>query len=246
MSKIPKDPKEIFDEIVNDYKALFGEDLVSIVLYGSAASGDYIPGRSDINFMIVLAEDRIRALEEALEIVSKWRKRDVAVPLFVTEEYIRTSLDVFPIEYLNFQKNYIQVFGKDILKDITFDEKLLRLQCEREIKGKLLLLRSAFLDSKGKGKRLEEIVRQSLGAFLAIFDALLYLKGKPIPQRRRELVRDVCELFDIDRALFEKLLDVKQKKIKLGKEETISLFKSYMTEIDQLAKIIDKIYQEEK
>jgi hypothetical protein len=114
------------------------------------------------------------------------------------------------------------------------------------MKGKLLLLRTAFLESEGKGKRLEEIIGQSLTAFFAIFNALLYLKGKPIPHRKRELIRAVCESFDLNGDLFERLLDVKQKKVRLGKTEIFSLFKSYMMEVDQLSKIIDKMYQEEK
>ena len=55
MAKKPQDPKEIFQEIITDYKKAFGDDLVSIVLYGSAAGQDYRPGKSDINFMIVLS-----------------------------------------------------------------------------------------------------------------------------------------------------------------------------------------------
>ena len=63
MAKIPKDPKEIFPEIIADYKNLFGDDLVSIILYGSATGQDYRPGKSDINFMIVLSEEGIERLE---------------------------------------------------------------------------------------------------------------------------------------------------------------------------------------
>ena len=62
MSKAPKDPQEVFPDIVEGLTDLFGDDLVSIILYGSAASGDYVPGKSDINFMIVLSDagiDRI-------------------------------------------------------------------------------------------------------------------------------------------------------------------------------------------
>ena len=45
MAKIPKDPKEIFPEIITDYKNLFGDDLVSIILYGSATGQGYRPGK---------------------------------------------------------------------------------------------------------------------------------------------------------------------------------------------------------
>ena len=103
MAKSIKDPKEIFTEITEDYNMIFGDDLISIIEYGSATGKDYRPGKSDINFMLVLSEEGIERLDRAFDIIKKWQKRNVAIPLFLTESYVGTSLDVFPIEYLNFQ-----------------------------------------------------------------------------------------------------------------------------------------------
>ncbi|NVL89463.1 MAG: hypothetical protein HWN69_00515 [Desulfobacterales bacterium] len=241
MSKVPKDPKEIFPGIVDDYKGLFGEDLVSVILYGSAASNDYIPGKSDINFMIVLSEDGIDSLDRAFEVIGKWKKRNVATPLFLTETYVKTSLDVFPIEYLNFRNNHELVYGKDILKDLSFDQEFLRLQCEREVKGKLLVLREAFLETRGKGKYLQQLATQSLGTFVAIFNALLHLRGNELPRHKREVIREVCLAFDMDATLFEKLLDIKEKRLKLSDSEMADLFKSYLRQVHQLWKIVDTL-----
>ena len=239
MAKVPKDPKEIFQEITDDYKSAFGDDLVSIILYGSAAGKDYRPGKSDINFMIVLSEEGIEHLDRVFKIVAKWQKRKVAIPLFLTEIYVESSMDVFPIEYLNFQRNYVLVYGKDILKNLSFNPEFVRLQCEREIKGKLLLLREAFLESAGKGRALKSVIGQSIQAFLAIFDALLYLKGKEIPDERREIVQAACDAFDINAGLFKKLLDVKEQKIKPDDAETRIIFKDYLREARKLSKIVD-------
>lgn len=244
MSKIPKDPKEIFPSIVDDYKSLFGEDLVSVILYGSAASSDYRPGKSDINFMIVLSERGIDSLDHAFEVIARWKKRNVATPLFLTQAYVKTSLDVFAIEYLNFQNNYELVYGKDILNDLSFDREFLRLQCEREVKGKLLLLREAFLESRGKGKYLQQLIADSLGAFVAIFNALLHLKGKDVPRHKREVTREACQALDMDSRLFEKLLDVKEKRAKLAGPEITKLFKAYLKEVQKLWKIIDTLDKE--
>jgi len=241
MAKSPENPKDIFADIVTDYKTVFGNNLVSIVLYGSAIGKDYRPGKSDINFMIVLTEEGIERLDAAFDIIKKWRKRNVATPLFLTEAYVATSLDVFPIEYLNFQKNYVLVFGKDILKDLTFDREHLRLQCEREIKGKLLILREAFLETSGKGKALKELIGHSMAAFVAIFEALLYLKGQELPATKREVVRKTAAEFDMDPALFLKLLDIKEERAKPGDMETIGLFKDYLREARKLAKLVDSL-----
>ena len=80
---------------------------------------------------------------------------------------------MFPIEYLNFRNNHVLVFGKEILKDLEFSSEFLRLQCEREIKGKLLLLREAFLETSGKGRALKGLILQALPSLMAIFEALL-------------------------------------------------------------------------
>jgi hypothetical protein len=165
----------------------------------------------------------------------------VAIPLFLTEGYVETSLDVFPIEYLNFQKNYVLVFGKDILKDLAFDREFIRLQCEREIKGKLLILREAFLETSGKGKSLKGLIGQSFSAFVAIFEALLYLRGQDLPDTKREIIKATAAEFDMNGDVFEKLLDVKDEKVKPGDMEIMGLFKDYLREVRKLAKLVDTL-----
>jgi predicted nucleotidyltransferase len=241
MSKIPREPKELFQDIIDDYKQIFGDELVSIILYGSAASGEYMAGTSDINFMMVLTDKGIDALDRAFDLVKKWKKRKVATPLFLTEDYVRTSLDAFPIEYLNFQNSYQLVYGKDILKGLAFDREFLRLQCEREIKGKLLLLRAAFLETEGRGKHLQHLIGQSIYAFVAIFRGLLHLKGRELPRDRHEVVRQVCETFDMDGALFEKLLDIREKKMKPSSTEVTGLFQAYLKETGKMWKLVDRL-----
>ena len=165
----------------------------------------------------------------------------MAIPLFLTQLYVESSQDVFPIEYLNFQRNHVLVYGKDILKDLSFDPQFVRLQCEREIKGKLLLLREAFMETAGKGRALRGVIGQSIQAFVAIFDALLYLKEKEIPKERRDVVNLTCDTFDLDTGLFQKLLDIKEEKLKPDDTETKSLFQNYLKEVRKLSKIVDTL-----
>lgn len=241
MSKIPKDPNEIFEEIISDYRALFSDDLVSIIVYGSAASGDYRPGKSDINLMIVLSDEEIEHIDKAFKTIAKWNKSKVAVPLFLTEQYIETSTDVFPIEYLNFQRNHFLVYGKDVLTDLIFDRGDVRLQCEREIKGKLLILREAYLETEGKGKALKNVLDHSLQAFVAIFTALLFLREREIPLENRDIVAATSEAFQLDSDLLNKLLDVKEEKSKLNDTEMKTLFRNYLKEVRRLSKMVDEL-----
>jgi hypothetical protein len=239
MGKRVKDPKEIIPDVIADYQGVFGDDLVSILLYGSAAGPGFRPGKSDINFMVVLTEAGIDHLDRAFDSVAKWRKRAVAVPLFLTETYLGSSLDVFPIEYLSFQRKYVVVYGKDVLNELVFDPELLRLQCEREIKGKLLILREAFLETSGRAKDLRAVMTRSIEAFVAVFEALLYLGGEAIPEDKRDIIRSACKTFERNEGVFERLLDVKEDRIGLSQNELLELFKDYLREVRELSKQVD-------
>ena len=241
MSKSPKDPRDIFPEIVDEYKGLYGSSLIGIIAYGSAVGKDYIPGKSDINLMVVLDDAGMEELDKSFDTVKKWRKKGVDVPLFLTEGYVNSSLDVFPIEYMNFQRNYELLFGKDVLANLSFDKEHVRLQCEREVKGKLLLLREAFLESQGRGDAMREVIGRSIVAFAAIFKALLYLKDKPIPVGKRDIFKETCETFDMDSEVFLKLLDVREGRLKLSGDETLALYKDYLSQVKQFSRLIDQI-----
>lgn len=241
MARTPKDPKEIFGEFTNDYMEAFGEDLVSIVLYGSGATTNYRPGKSDLNFMIVLSEDGIEALDKAFTTVRKWRKRGVEVPLFLTEEYLATSLDVYPIEYLSFKRRYVVVHGKDVFEQLNFDRECLRLQCEREIKGKLLLLRHAYLESEGRGRVLKNVAIRSIPAFLAIFEGLLYLRDETVPLEKREIVRAGCKAFGLDFGVFDKILAIREGKTRPGESLLREIFKKYIATVRHLAQLVDRM-----
>jgi len=241
MAKIPKRPDDIFDELKGDYTALFGDDLLAIILYGSGARGEYVPKKSDINFLIIVSDNGIERLGDAIDLVSKWQKRSIPVPLFLTEGYIESSLDTFPLEFFNIQSAYQVVYGEDILKDLTLDKEDLRHQCERELKAKLLLLRESFLQARGEALRLRELVNQSLSAFISIFKALLYLKGEDIPEKNEDVIGVTAECFNLDRVLFQALWHIKKGEKKPGKDEMKRTFLRYISEIKGLSRMVDKI-----
>jgi len=241
MGRHVADPASIFPKITAEYQTVFGDDLVSIILYGSAAGPDFQPGSSDINFMIVLTEKGIQQIDRSLDVVAKWRRRGVALPLFLTEAYVTTSLDVFPIEYLGLAKNHVRVFGKDILDGLTIQPECLRLQCEREIKGKLLLLRQAFLDCGGRGKALKAVIKGALPALIAIFKALLHLRGMAAPNRKREVIRTAAGAFGLDAGVFESMLAIREGKSAAKNVEVAALFRDCLKEMERLSDTIDSL-----
>ncbi len=244
MAKAPRRPEEIFEEFTKDYKEAFGEDLLSISLYGSGARGEYIPGRSDLNFLILLREEGIKRLEGATRLVAKWRRRAVAIPLFLTPWYIKTSLDSFPLEFLDMKCHHITIYGDDPFKDIEIEKKALRLQCEREIKGKLLLLREAAVGSEGKKEPLIAVFSQSITALSAIFSGLLYLMDVEAPISRKEAAVALCKKVGLREEVFEGVWRIKRGEWKPSQKEAVELMASYLEEVRRLALWVDEFAKE--
>ena len=240
MAKIPKHPEEIFSDFTADMKKAFGKDLQSVILYGSGARSDYRPGKSDINFLIVLSEEGIGEIDRASGSLRRWRKKLVATPLFLTRTFIGTSLGAYPVEFLNMQRNHVVVYGEDVLRDLSFDPAALRLQCERELRGKLLLLRTSFLETRGKADRIRNLISVSLTAFLSLFQALLHLKGEVIHEKHRDIISATAEAYHLDREVFLQCLEVKKENDSLSTGELKALFEKYVHEIKKLREIVDE------
>lgn len=241
MARVIKKPEDVFEEITADFNKAFGKDMLSLILYGSGADGTYLPGKSDLNFLVILTDEGIKGLERAVEVVKKWRKRRVATPLFLTKNYVLSALDSFPVEFYGIRRNHILVYGEDFVSELAFEPCDLRLQLERELKAKILHLRQGFLECGGKEKDLRHLISISLKSFISLFRALLFLKCSAVPVEKREIVRAVVRAFMLDERIFDKCLDVSEGKDRFSAGDIWSLFKAYMEEIDKLCDMVDRM-----
>ena len=124
---------------------------------------------------------------------------------------------------------------------MTISKDQLRLQLEREVKGKLLQLRAAYLASRGWKWNLVALAAQSLTSFVSIFQGILYLRGKEIPHERAESIEAIAAETGLAPEPFARLLAVKEGRLKLSAREIKRLVVNYMEEVRRLASWIDKM-----
>ncbi len=222
-------------------KEIFGNELVSVILYGSAAGGEYVTGKSNINLLVVLTDHGTDKLPLLFPHLKSFRKKRISTPLLITEQFIRTSLDTFPVEFLNMKLQYKLLLGKDVLTDLKIAKTWLRTQCERELKGKLLHLRQAFIETEGKTKALKMLIFHSLRTFIFLFNALIYLKDQPIPGTRREKISLLSKLYSTDEKVFLDLLDVFEGKADLDRQKLEKLVLDYIREMMYLGRKVDAL-----
>lgn len=237
--KIPERIKKNIRDFADSLKNIYQQDLVSVVLYGSAASGEFVDKHSNLNILVVLKNTDLENLKLSQGII---RKSPMINPLFLTEGYIKTSTDVFPIEFLDMQENYFVLYGKDVLRDITVETNNLRFQCEQELKAKLVNLRQLYLRLNKNNPALRNLLFKSLTSTLHILRNILRLQGvaKP-PYLKTDILKEVFLKFHIGISLWQKLLALKNKQIKLNNKDIDDLFVNFVRELEKIVEIVDRL-----
>jgi predicted nucleotidyltransferase len=226
------------EDFILRLKEIYPKEIVSVILYGSAASGEFVSRNSNLNFLIIFSNLELLSLKPLASLMERF---PLFEPLFLSEEYIAKSQDVFPIEFLDMQENYSLLYGKDVLKNIVIDTKNLRFQCEHELKVKLIALRQHYIFSNKNNKALQFFIIKTFISVLHISRNILRLKGIRPPYKKEEIICALTHVADIDTALWNKLLKAKQNVEKLRKDEIESIYKSFISDLQKIISAVDNL-----
>lgn len=229
--------KPFFEEVLLSYSNI----VHSIHIVGSSLTEDYHEKTSLINSIFVLRTMDLKFIESLAPFGRKYHKKGVAAPLVMTPDYIRTSLDVFPVEFADCKFIHQTVFGEDILSDIEISMPDLRQQCEREIKSKLIGLRQAYISSVGDRRMLTERFVSSITGFMPLFRGIILLMGKERPLREDPVLSELSASTGVNTAIFSRLLDIRKRGLTLSKDEMNTVFEEYYEATEKIGDIIDEL-----
>ncbi|MFC1666465.1 hypothetical protein ACFL0P_01145 [Candidatus Omnitrophota bacterium] len=241
LERVRQDVKELIKPYLEHLLDIHKENIVSIILYGSATGKFYVPKHSDINLMVVFKELEFAELKSSLKVINQGISKKICAPLFLSLKHIETSKDVFPIEFLEIKENNILLYGKDLFKDIGIDQTHTRLFCEREIKGKLIRMREAYLEVGLKRKGIEALMKESMYSLMPTFRALIRIKGNEPSVDKEDILRDLGALYGLDKDVFTAILKDKMNDEKIAGQDVEIFFEKYINEIKTLALAVDKL-----
>src|SRR6476469_7212697 len=199
--------KEALNGLIEDLKATHGDNLASVVLYGSAAAGDHVELRSDYNLLITLYRITPEDLRLAQAPMREWQRLGHPLPVYFTTEELADAGDVFPIEFNQMARARVVLYGKDPFEFVTLSDANLRHQTEYELRSKLIQLRRLYIPASVSIEKLCELMSDSLESFAALFRAVLLLHGKEAPVAKPDCVRATAELLRLDMEPFEKIFE---------------------------------------
>lgn len=227
-------------DLTSRLEKAYGDKLVSVVLYGSAASGDHQSAFSDLNVLCVLNRVTCAELERAEKVFRWWRNRGNPAPLLISEEEVRTSTDCFAIEFHDMQERRRVLFGKDVIADLAIDRSFYRAEVERELRTNLLRLRQRGGGLLSDGSALVRLLGESVSTFLILARHALLLGGFPVEAKKREVARQLGAA-GVEAAPFDKLLDLRDGNASELEVSPRPLFDEYLTQIEKLISFVDRL-----
>jgi hypothetical protein len=227
-------------QIAEHVRELFGAELVSLVLYGSAAGEDFVTGRSDLNFAIVLGRLSFQHLKALHRHLPGWHKLGAATPLLLDRHFLDRGRDVFPMEFSDIKAQHRVLYGEEVFATLEIDHRHLRYQSEHEARSKLLRLRALYAEVGADRRQLEALMIESAKTFVVIMRHLLRLEGQPAMPRYTEVLDHFEQHFGRRFPSVRHLLRVKvgTERWLAGIDET---FQSYLDEVERLVEIVDQL-----
>lgn len=236
MENLPPKMKDVLENFVRDLKNTYGDGLISVILYGSAASGEFTERHSNLNLAIILSDTSLSNLAKISGAINKYR---LINPVFFTEDYMKRSTDVFPIEFLDMKENHVILYGKDVLTDLHVEVKNLRFQCEQELKSKLINVKKSYLANINKDA-LSSLLFKSFISTLHILRNLIRLKGGSPSYTKENLLKEIGHEFQIEIPVMSRILEARNKNLPLDHKNIEDMFAAFVTELEHICDKVDR------
>lgn len=235
------DRQKLLDQLVERLSRTFGDRLISVVLYGSAAVGDHHHRYSDLNVFCVLARVTPREIQESEPVFRWWRERGNPAPLLMSGDEVRTSTDCFPIEFHDMKDRRKVLYGADLVGDLDIDDSFYRAQVEYQLRAKLLRLRQKGAGVLFDQQLLVRLMADSVSTFLVLGRHALRLHGVEAAVAKREVLGQLEQQFRFPAGPFHALLDVREGNTPPKQVDGRALYGQYLEGVEALVEAVDRL-----
>ena len=231
--------KMTLDELVQQLRAALGAELQAVILYGSAAAGEHLAKKSDLNVLVLVQSLVAEAITKASAAVRAWVDADNPAPMVLTLDEWHGSSDIFPMEYADILERHRVLYG-DLRTDVRVDPKNLRLQLEKEAMSALLQLRRGALAAGNDPKTQLALLETASTTVMVIFRALLRLKAEEPPRDYVELSKKVAAATSIDATPFVQVVWHKRSEQLIHPAEVPGVLARYLAGMGQVVRYLDR------
>jgi len=209
-----------------------GDRIKGLTLFGSIVAGSFDLQRHAIRNVLVLDEIDLTMIRRLADRGVKLGKAHIAAPLVMTPDYIKSSLDTFPLELIEVKQQHITLFGEDYFESLEFDNAYIRLQCERDLKAFLIGLRQGVLAATGREKFLDAVQTDVGEGLMRTLRGMLWLKDQHNAKPAGEV------LVEIEKIAGSKLSGLRTALNPAARHDWTA-FEELYRDVERLGKLVD-------
>ncbi len=176
LDNLPQNVQEVLADFLETVKAESGSNLISIVLYGSAAEGR-LRAASDVNLMLVFNEFNHSQIEGMRE---KFRIAHAAINLnimFILETEIPTASEAFAVKFTDIIHRHIVLHGVSPFSKLNISREATLSRLNQVIINLMLRLRERFVLLSLREEQLIPVIADVTGPIRACAATILNLEG---------------------------------------------------------------------
>lgn len=231
---LPEETQKLLKSYVKDVAKVYGNELEGILLYGSAVRGEFLPGSSNLNVLLVMSSYDLAVLKKYDSIHKRWSKEHVVVPLFLTAADLQSASFAFPLEYQDIHECHRLLWGQDPFVGLKIDARYLAAEVLQALRGNLLRLRQRLVEGRGTEEAIIILLSLSVTALLPALRGLQRLLDRPVIAHGEPLLKDLESHLEVDLTGLRDALALKRGHISPGQKEIPRLMDRYLESLTRL------------
>lgn len=235
LATLPQEAHDVLRGYVKTVTTHFGDNLQAVLLYGSAARGEFLPGRSNLNLLLQLEKPDPGATRTYADVHRRWAAERVVAPLLVTDAELEGFPDAFPLETLELQRFHVVLAGRDPLPQGLPDPQRLARQCHRELRANVLLVRQRVIEQGAGPDVIEALLPLCVTALLSVLRTITYLEGRLHAKTAEDVLAALAAGGGTDCGAVEEAWNIKTGVSTAGRHELPRLLERYLATVAQLA-----------
>ena len=192
---LPPQVEQSINTFVDAAKTAFGSDLVSIIMYGSAAEGR-LRATSDVNTLLVLKrfeQAHADAMREPLRLAHATIQMNT---MFLLETELPTAMEAFAVKFADIAARHRVLFGTDPFAAVEPSRDALVRRLKQVLMNLQLRLRERYVLLSLREEQLALVIAEAAGPLRSSAASLLHLEGQAVLAPKEALEKVVTEMAD--------------------------------------------------
>jgi len=168
------------------FEEALGDNLISAFVHGDCLMEGFSALESPWTISFILKSNSVEDMLPLQKLTQKAKHENIVFNHVFSRYEIKTSQDVFPLEFLHIKSKNVTLCGETPLVDFCPNLAELRIECERELRGLLVHLRQFFLYLKEYRNPHEIYVRSTI-TLLPLLYGVYYLSTGNYPESHEQV-----------------------------------------------------------